>query len=253
MKKQERTIISLGFAALTILIILSACQMFVQGIEEKHVIQEKYYTFNPETILTSLSVGKTNLFASRTSTPEPTLLAPIKPVQWQQVDYFHIAQAIYEYVWQDSVEEWNLSGMDYDVDCLEANLGAQYAHFEFFKVNNNSENQSRLVRDILIEPEKSSIKVWETEYVPKILDWSIINRSNLKVSVDVALKIAEDNGGKEARLAIQNECHVYLILVPSAMYSGWQVGYSGKDPVDQILFHIDPETGKFDIVVPKNK
>ncbi|MCE9646907.1 MAG: hypothetical protein K8S20_12980 [Chloroflexi bacterium] len=70
-----------------------------------------------------------------------------------------------------------------------------------------------------------------------ILGWNQIDLRKLTVKYEDALKLAEDNGGKDVRLHFNNQCQISLIL-----RDNWDVTYWSKDrPVFEI--QIDSHDG----------
>lgn len=191
---------------------------------------EGYYTIAPATILESLAQGKTDVFTPQIATPEAITPTPAQPVQWSQADYFRIAQALHEFVWNESWDGWALDKLLFRLDCAEVSRGPQRAHFTFFRVIHTREQESRLERDLWIEPFTNSASWHEVEYYPNVLDAQGIDLSQIKIPVESALRIAEQNGGAAVRSEVEDACRIYLILAPGSKYNGWQVAYSGYDP-----------------------
>ncbi len=59
------------------------------------------------------------------------------------------------------------------------------------------------------------------------------------------LRIAEESGGENVRLSLNNECGITASLSPdSARYRGWNVMYIGdKSNLSAFEIDIDPSTG----------
>ena len=94
-------------------------------------------------------------------------------------------------------------------------------------------------------------------------NWKSLELDKIKInSVETALLAAEENGGREARSSVKNECRITLLLAPDRLkydflshpftqYGwGWSVIYwpneSNADPIFEIT--IDPYTGKYEIL-----
>jgi len=78
--------------------------------------------------------------------------------------------------------------------------------------------------------------------------WKNLDLQKMKITVEKALEIAEETGGKQARITVNNECRIYALLGP---YSpGWLVTYSSfKDlSIDEVFeISINPYTGEYNI------
>lgn len=168
-----------------------------------------------------------------------------EPVVWSQSDYFHVAQALHQFVWNESLEGWNLDGITFGMDCKEADYGPQYANLRYYKIIHTREKESRIVHDIHIFPAANSVWWTEIEYYPKLANWGSLDQTQLKVSVNDTLQIAETNGGREARLAVNNECK-FAAIIPIWEYEGWNLTYTGNAKLFDI--NIDPLTSEYQIV-----
>ena len=229
-------------------IILSACRLFSFGTEDTMYWKETAYTIDPDTILDSLAQGKKDVFTLQTATPEAELPPASEPVHWSQSDFYRIAQALHEYVWNESVEEWYLPDMEFGMDCQGAFDGPQYGRFVFYKFVHIREQESRIEHDIYILHQENTVRVFETEYYPRLETWQNIDWAKVKISVTDALQIAERNGGYEARSNENNECKISLALAPGSKYEGWQVMYTGNNRTRLFDIHINTLTGEYKII-----
>jgi hypothetical protein len=223
------------------------------GNEDVISRNEGYYTIRTDSILTILDQGSTDVFIPRVTTPEATSFPPSEPVRWSQADYLRIAEGFSEFVWKESLESWKLNMMLFRLDCEDVSNGPQRAYFTFFKIIQTGEHESRVTREIWIEPFQNSVSWHEIELSPNLYRQHSIELAEIKITVQAALHIAEQNGGNEVRSAVENACVIFLTLAPGSIYDGWQVGYSGKGPTDLFTIHIEPVTGNFAIVHPKKK
>lgn len=233
---------------IVILVLAVACQLFSFGKEEEISRKEADYTIDPNTILEALAQGTTDVFTPQVVTPEVETSVQSKPVQWSQSDYFRVAQALHEFVWSESLNEWNLDGMAFGMDCKDADYGPQYADLRYYKIDHTRERESRIVHDIHIVPMEHSVWWTEIEYYPKLANWGNLDQKQIKVSVNDALQIAEANGGREARLAVNNKCK-FVAIIPIWEYNGWNLTYTGNTQLFNI--NIDPVTGKYDVTDSK--
>lgn len=229
---RHKNMILLAFIA--ILGTILACN--VDRRENAKSILEKYYRIDSKMILDSLARGEREVFTEASSSikQEPS---QSEPVNWNQVDYFQIADALHQLVWNESLENMKLYRMHFSLGCNEIDGGMQYAQFIFFKVVNDS----RIRHGIEIDPRKNFVAAWETEYYPILNDWESIDLSKIKISADQALQISEKNGGQEKRLAVDNACDIAVAISrDTTLYDGWIVTYSPSIFLDEI----DPSTGE---------
>jgi hypothetical protein len=231
---------------MVILIISFACKSLTFEKEEEVSRKEAFYTINPNTILESIAQGKGNIFTLQAVTPEVIAsLISATPVQWSQADYFHIAEALFQFAWNETLKKWSLDRMAFGMDCQDANYGPQYADFTFYKVEQSDGKESRLVRRIYILHQEKTVWWTEIEYFPMLADWGNIDLTKTKISVNDAFQIAERNGGYRARLGVENNCKVTAFL-PIWGYDGWNITYTGLDKLFDI--NIDPLSGEYKIL-----
>ena len=214
---------------------------------------EEYYAINPDTILDKLTQGNTDVFTPLESTPEATSITTSKPVQWSQTDYVRIEMALQKLVWGKPLEDWNFEKALFRLDCAEASSGPQRAYFTYFKIVQSSERESLIERELWIEPYKNSASWHEVVYSPNVWDQQSIDSSRIIIPVEEALKIAEQNGGFEARSAVKDDCVIYLLLAPGSKYGDWQVWYSEGKITFLFEINIDSFTGNYHIVSSKTK
>ena len=210
--------------------------------EEKTILLDQYYTIDP----TSLQNGDLDVFSPVSTGPELLPVNQQLPVDWLQADYFYIANTLYNSVLGKSLQDWNLNSMDFRLGCSKIRNGFQNGRFEFFKVVKEKEHEARMSRFIDIDPRGNLVHIKEWEYYPKLVNWGIIDLTELKISADRALQIAETSGGEEMRQSVGNACNISLVLSPGpANNRDWKVSYTRSDDRSS-LFHIeiDPITGE---------
>jgi hypothetical protein len=168
----------------------------------------------------------------------------------------YIVEAFYRGMLNDTLQGWHLQGMDFSLSCNEVDIGLQQGGFSFFKVIRNENNEDVLIsRFIGIEPAYKVVLFWEREFYPYVVPRSSIDLASIKFDSAKVLQIAEDNGGRKQRLALNNQCSISLMLgeEPGIWYRirygtafSWQVLYSGWNENRGITFllTIDPFTGE---------
>ena len=198
-----------------------------------------YYKINPETIIASLDRGEINVFAPESATPA----APIfdTSFSWHQSDYLKITNAVFQAVWNETINSWSLWNMIFDTTCQDNPGGFESGDIHFFKADGESDYTTR---EVLITPQYGNVSWGGGMYFQRPRSgWKSIDLNRLTVTADDALRIAEENGGKSFRLTKQNQCSISLILNIDA-YDGWRVTYQGNDDLSIFKVQIDPYTGK---------
>ena len=202
------------------------------------------YTFNPETILEALKRGETDVFKLPSGTPEarPSAVA----LTWKQSDYLKIANALHQYVWKETLVDWRVYSMIFDGDCRYDPVGFDVVRMIYFKAIGMRQYTAHKID---LYPLSGRINWGGGTNYPRSLfnPWRAMDLKRYKVAADDALRLAEENGGRDARLAAKNACRIHLILGDS----GWTVDYQGRSL--QVLFEmtVSPYTGKHEILPSK--
>jgi hypothetical protein len=218
---------------------------FVEGVQShpSHLGFERgYYKINPETILTSLNNGETKVFTPETTSPEEPVFD--KYFSWQQSDYTKLTAALHEFVWGEGLNGWKLYSVYFDTPCHDHISGFELGQYYYFKTIFHKNGKIGYAgRGFLITPQYGDVE-WGSgpNYPHPILGWKSVNLNTIKITAEQALKIAEENGGKEARLLVENKCKVTARL---SGYSGWRIFIYRYDTGSSIFrMEIDPSTGK---------
>lgn len=202
------------------------------------------YGINPETILTSLEKGDADVFLPDPRSIDDRYDGPIlytEPVKWSQSDNLKIVHTLNNFVWKDKFDDWNLFFMAFNVDCQDDLNGLPGGAFQYFKTVFNKGKITYTWREIEIVPEFSFV-AWggDTESAHPLLGWESIDLNKLKIAAEDAIRIAEENGGRDARLKLQNQCSIHLYLMPER-YKGWRISYGYSSGFE---IEIDPYTGE---------
>lgn len=200
------------------------------------------YKINPETIVASLGRGEKDVFMPQLAPSDAYTSVSEGSIPWQQSDYFKIANALHQFVWKETTDNWHLYRMKFTTSCKDNLIGFGIGDFVYYKPIFTQQGHLRYTaREMIIHPLDSNV-TWGggTNFPHPLFGWKSVNLSKLKVVAEDALKIAEENGGKASRLSVQDECTIYLNL---SGYSGWSVAYHGAG--DRLIFmiQIDPYTG----------
>lgn len=244
MRKNNLSSLHWCLTAIVLLAQASACT----GLSTKpsHVIPEpsgNYYLFNPDTIFADLAQGKTNLFIEKDENFDPPISKPLKVVQWNQTDYFQIAQAVHETFWNDTVDNWSLGLMDFTADCQYIDQGPQKVAFGLYKITDPIFRSSGIEEFIAIDPSTTSIWRSNKRLGPTTMPSAVIDLSRLKITANDAFRLAEENGGKNIRLALDNNCFISASLAPNGLYKDWHVVYQNNNLDEVFTLLINPYTG----------
>lgn len=243
MKNRNRLHVLKILVTVVFFMFVSACHS--NASEDITTTFEQYYSINPQSLMDSLVQDGQDVLTPVDVAPEFPPPDEQIPVNWSQVDYLSIVDAVFKNAWGESVDGWSLKSISFALGCTKIDYGFQNAHFRYFKNANVQEREARFERSIHIDPRSKSIYVLEFEYFPRLTDWNAIALTQLLYSADDALRIAEENGGQEQRLAVENECDISLLLSPdSPRYRGWDVRYTNKNDGTILFVQIDPLSGE---------
>lgn len=186
------------------------------------------FRINPRTILTSLENGNTEIFLPDSRSWDDVYSGPIlynEPIIWSQSDIFKIVYALNSFVWNDNLDDWNLYAMYFNVDCQENFAGLSGGAFQYFKVDFEMGKIVDIWREIYIDPEYAFVAWGDNEKYPHpFLGRKSIDLNGLKITAEDAIRIAEENGGKEECFRYKNNS-IHLSLRPES-FNGWEADYS---------------------------
>ncbi len=241
------TVVIVLLAGILVCIGLISIIIWLDKKEVPTTTLEKYYTIDPETILYTISRQNEEVFTPAETFPELEWWVG-DPVSWSQADYWQVADAVHQHVWNEHLEDFEINYMDFTLNCEDVTIGYRQGRFGFFKVLTIGGRKSRVEHEMIITPRDKSVAVWETTYYPYLVNWKKIDKNRFIITADDALKTAEKAGGLNRRTSVENDCYLYVSLYPgSAQYKGWRVVYqtvSGRDFNRIFTLWIDPYTGK---------
>ncbi|HLO18306.1 MAG TPA: hypothetical protein VK206_25970 [Anaerolineales bacterium] len=249
--------------ALGVAFLLPLCYLFLLGYVQGYYLPDynfdygldetTVYTINPETILASITHGETDIFVLAPPRSDEEVVQMWSPgsFSWNQEDYLSIANALHQFVWKEPLDGWQIIRASFWMDqCQDMRDRFDTGLFYFYQ----RQKGSYVVHNIWITPLYSEVETREIIY-GYTGKWKSIDLDDVKInSADMALQIAEDSGGIDARKAANEECsRVYIDLVPYTKYDllshpfnlydwGWGVRYWLNDSSD-FEVTIDPYTG----------
>ncbi|GAB4504607.1 MAG: hypothetical protein Fur0043_16010 [Anaerolineales bacterium] len=215
----------------------------IKGRPDEVVLRDEYYAMDSQTILADVIKNKP---VQLNLVPEPAEILPSAPpvVPWTQADYLQIANAVFFTVWKDSAVNWKLDEIYAETNCAGIGLGFQTMSFDFFRVKRSADGYFHTQRRIYINPEKKLIWVLETKTSPvRSWGWGAIDADKI-IPAEEALKIAEENGGSQARYNNIIECDIAVKISAGDNWrvSYWQALYDRNQ--DFFFMEVDERTGQ---------
>jgi hypothetical protein len=205
------------------------------------------YLINPETILQSLDKNGSNIFMPVLATPGPDaqLLSP-GSVPWTQLEYLKIVNALSQLVWKETMEDWDVYYLSFRRECQDNPIGFDSFDITYYKIIEVNSEMVYTARQIEIYPLASQVSWGGGSIFPRPLlgGWNSIDLIKSKITADEALKIAEENGGKEARSRVRNDCNI-LVRAPHNSEDSWHVSYYFSTTFEVT---INPYTGEYKIL-----
>lgn len=232
---------------------IGACQSFDNG-------ERKYpstigtfnvtgdFLINTTTILDSLDRGETDVFSPTLATPSDDAILPDGSIYWTQSDYLKVANALSQFVWGEPVDGWFVYYLHLKKECDDNLDGFDSFSAIIFKPVRWGLRKMYTARYIEIYP-LAGIVYWAGDTSFPVSDgWAAIDLSKFKITADDALRIAEGNGGKEARTRIQNGCSISISLPAGKNDNRWNVSYYYTANFDMM---IDSYSGNYEIYIRK--
>lgn len=209
-----------------------------------------YFRIDPETILPELERGETDVFMPFLEDPQLAEGLSNISISWTQTDFLKIASALGQKVWDDpmNLEDWIVDSMVFQGKCQDNVMGFHNAEITYYKMVEMSGEKAYTTRHISIKPYFGVIQ-WgsgATYTQSSSQYWNGIDMSDAKINADEALSIADENGGREARLQVDNECGVMISLRRDNNNEYWYLEYAMIP--DSLAYKFDLDTGKYDLV-----
>jgi hypothetical protein len=204
--------------------------------------RDGYYKFNPQTILSSLEHEDKNVFEPLSTIPSKVEKITDTSISWTQADYLRVFSAFSKLVWNDSMDSkvWKIYYVDFVGNCFDDVCNLHNALIVYFTISANSYT----TRIIEIQPSFGLVRWGDKTSYPLVRQWEGVELSPKRITAEDALKIAEENGGKEIRLKAPNK---YMVTVHAweSKNNNWQVQYLSDDP-PYYEFLINFDTGRYD-------
>jgi len=170
-------------------------------------------------------------------------------VKWSFSDYLQVAEVVKLQTWNDDMQDWSIYRMIFTTSCSGLVAGFSTGDIIYFRPTTTELGNVYEVREISISPLHDSVEWGAGNYYPRpLFGWSEIDLDKI-ISADDALQIAENNGGKIARLEVNNVCDIFLSYNPNINSDNWILSMFHYNQLPNIFnIEINPYTGKFSVI-----
>lgn len=199
-----------------------------------------YYKIDPETILTSLETGQTEVFTSLLENPDEIEPVTSVPIRWTQTDFLKIASALGQFAWGDpmNLKDWNVRYISFVGSCDDP-IGFNFASITYFKTRTTG-YATRLIE---MHPAFGWVR-WgngKTYPEPILQKWNKVDLLNAKVNADNALQIASEDAKKHFQF--KDGCGVSISAPQYNDPKNWYLHFIGAP--DAIAYAVNLETGDY--------
>jgi hypothetical protein len=202
------------------------------------------YQIDPNTIIAAFDSGRTDLFTLMDSS-QPTAI-PDASFSWLQEDFIKVARALNQTVWSEPLNGWKLYSMHFSTACQDDPHGFTEGDFYYFRTTFRDNGKIRFTtQDFFISlPHEQATWAGGANFAHPLFGWENIRLGRTQITAEDALTIAEENGGRESRLLVDNNCTIHVMLAGDNV---WQV-YMYHDDTRALIFRmeIDPSTGQIE-------
>lgn len=198
-----------------------------------------YYAIDPETILTSLENGETNVFLPLLKDPQDiTEDVTDITISWTQADFLKIASALSRFVWNDPIDskEWNIYLISFGGSCSDP-VGFFSATITYFKTGRTSYT-TRLIE---INPYLGLVRWGNGATYPKpiLQKWNSVDLFGEKITADNALRIVSEDA--KERFQFKHNCGGLMSTPQNNDPKNWYFHLLSAS--DSIVYRINLETG----------
>lgn len=202
-----------------------------------------FYQIDPATILDSIDSGETEIFIPQ---PSASQASAQNTISWQQDDFINLARALNQVVSQEPLSGWRLYSMHFSTPCRDNLTGFAEADFYYFKTAFRENGKIRYTtQNIFISPEYEQV-TWARggNFPHSLIAWDYVRLRQIQITAEDALAIAEENGGRETRQLVDNNCRIHVRLAGDRI---WQILIYQNDTGSSLLrMVIDPESGSIE-------
>jgi hypothetical protein len=147
-----------------------------------------------------------------------------------------IAATLNKFAGKDDMSDWNIRKVWFDTVCEDNVKGFSTGYLSLYRPIWVSNELHYEAREIFIDPLINTVRWGDGEVYPRSLfGWSKIELDKFKITAEEALRIADENGGKQKRLDKGNKCNISVMWKTDK----WLVSYG-----EFTEYYIDAFTGK---------
>ena len=218
-------------------------------------IEGDAYLINSKTILQAIKNGSVNIFTLQTETPEEEVKAA-SPVQWSQADFIEVFTAFKQTFLSTTAVDQKIRSMNFQLDdCKDISFGPQSVSIYTYMLKSGIFvwPPFRVVSySYSIDPPYNYVgwrAEWYDQYALDALKQdAVLDLANVKISAEEALRIAELSGGKDARLAADDQCSIDIELDANSNNGNWLVTYNSYRSIKLLRIEIDKTDGNYEIL-----
>jgi hypothetical protein len=208
-----------------------------------------YYKIDPETILTALDQGETDVFKPLLEDPQLVEELTDISILWIQTDILKITSALGQLVWDDPMDpkDWNVDFLLFwGETCQDGSMGFFDTHITYYKMIEVDGKKVYITRLVEIDPYVGMVRWGGGATYPQPISnkWNGVNLSEAKITTDDALHITYENGGRDALLQLDRECGGILLSIPP--HGDNQHWYLGSGVSKDLSWIIDLQTGEIE-------
>ncbi len=211
----------------------------------------QYYSIDARSIVAQLESSEADKNALFFPEPESIAISPRfgkTEAQWSEGDFYLVAEAMHQHEWGEGLSTWFPYTQLHFYHCQDLKEGPYGVNFTFYK----NQGDSRFVSYIDLDPSVNLIRTRHTEYSSRVSEWDMMEFDKM-LSVNGALKIAEQAGGEEVRGSLNNLCdltvHYYWASANTYPHPIWRVTYDSTDQDRTVVsYDIHAYTGETDKV-----
>ena len=203
----------LKVSLILLLFLISACSFFTvkNEVREETISNELMdFSINPDTVLDSVDWGDFGGFVRILTRPDSSSTAT---VLWSSEDYLKTADFLHKNLWQDGIWDDTLVSMGYEVPCENIEQGG-FSHvvMQTSKLRRDGEDVIRIIENIFISPSLKYVDTQKIELTLSDKQYDIMNPKQIFIPPETAMKIAEENGGRNARDTFGKPCEVAVAI-----------------------------------------
>lgn len=248
---------SFFFATFVLLLCVFLSLLTVQNLHDRGVYYPSglssdfanltYYEFNSTTIIANVRNGEIDVFSKLEIDPNTSDISNTEQQDfffWSQNDYFQVADALHKFVWDEDVGDWKINSMDFFRFCGDNPTGFSSGQIIFYRQSSKSNSYETHLISIYSNGNSNHAVSGDINLRRPLLGWTSLKPSKFRINADDALRIAEENGGREFRAKYNNECRIKLVLRPNPSNDNdWLVYYDYQGSLITFEIRIDPYIG----------